>query len=146
MDLSDRVFITAAGEKMPLSKAGQDPLIESFVDIAERLYRSSDLGCIDFAECARSLTDYLFRSYNASPETISPEVELRDVAMGIEMAVPCGLIINELISNALKHAFPNGRECEIRIGLSSNEVDQFTYVVSDVGVSVPEGLDLCSTP
>src|SRR5437870_8765583 len=87
--------------------------------IHEQLYQSPNLATIDFAEYVRRLALNLFRSYGADADTVSMALNLEEVVMGIDTAVPCGLIINELISNSLKHAFPPGREGEIRVDLRS---------------------------
>jgi len=71
----------------------------------------------------RETAAQLFRSYNASPEAISLLINAEDVMLPIDTAIPCGLIINELISNVLKHAFPDGRSGEIRIEMKKDEND-----------------------
>ena len=68
-----------------------------------------------------------------------------DVFLGIDTAVPCGLILNELVSNSLKHAFPGGREGEIRIELRLDDDKKFTLMVSDNGVGIPKDLDFRNT-
>jgi two-component sensor histidine kinase len=68
------------------------------------------------------------------------EIEADEVSLGINQAVPCGLILNELMSNALKHAFPAGREGEIRVALGASE-DNVTLVFSDNGVGLPTNMD-----
>jgi two-component sensor histidine kinase len=93
----------------------------------------------------------LFRSYGASPATINLIIEVEQVLLGIDTAVPCGLILNELISNSLKHAFPshwersNGQQGEICIKLRTDGKDQVTLTVSDDGIGLPHGMDLDHT-
>jgi two-component sensor histidine kinase len=69
----------------------------------------------------------------------------KSVVIGIDSAVPCGLIVNELVSNSLKHAFPEGQGGEIHISLHSDDTDTITLVVGDNGVGLPEGLDFHKT-
>ena len=72
-------------------------------------------------------------------------MDLEEVDLGIEIAVPCGLILNELITNAVKHAFPDGRTGEIRIVLQAKEDDTVLLRVSDNGVGLPADLDEAQT-
>ncbi len=100
---------------------------------------------IDFAEYTRKLITSLFHSYAAYPETITLEINADDVFLGIDNAIPCGLIINELVSNCLKHAFPKGKKGKIRVELRSDRDlhagDKFILTLSDNGIGFPKGLD-----
>jgi two-component sensor histidine kinase len=107
----------------------------------ERLYQSQDLARVDFAEYARNLTHHLFRSYGVDPDVIKLKINAEDIFLGIDTAVPCGLIINELVSNSLKHAFPDGTAGEVRIELRADHNGGLTLVVSDDGVGLPEDLE-----
>jgi two-component sensor histidine kinase len=82
----------------------------------------------------------LFRTYETTGK-IALKIDVEDVSLSINSAIPCGLILNELISNSLKHAFPGGREGEIKITLRYIE-DKIELVVSDDGISIPEDLDI----
>jgi two-component sensor histidine kinase/putative methionine-R-sulfoxide reductase with GAF domain len=110
----------------------------------ERLYQSPDLAQIDFAEYIRDLVAHSFRSYRDRSALITLRIDADDVSPGLDTAIPCGLIINELVSNALKHAFPDNRKGEIRIGLHS-ENGQTILTVSDDGVGFPADLDFRDT-
>ena len=68
-----------------------------------------------------------------------------NVEIDIEKAIPCGLIVNELVSNALKHAFPNGAQGEVRVGLLPTLTSRLTLVVSDNGIGFPEDMDFRNT-
>jgi PAS domain S-box-containing protein len=114
--------------------------VRSMALVHEKLYQSENLSMIDFAEYIRSLASNLFRSYRANSSAITLKIHTGDVLLGIDTAVPCGLIINELISNSLKHAFPAGKEGEIRINLRSDN-GTFTLIISDNGVGFPKDLD-----
>jgi two-component sensor histidine kinase/CheY-like chemotaxis protein len=118
--------------------------------IHEQLYHSKDLARIDFAEYARTLTTQLFRSYGIKPGQIELHLALDSVLLGVDQAIPCGLIINELVSNALKHAFspsggnprPIGAPAEIRVALHSEQEDTLVLMVNDTGVGLPQAVDL----
>jgi two-component sensor histidine kinase len=102
------------------------------------------LARIDSAEYVRNLANYLFRSYGVNGNVIKLKINIDDVVLGIDTAVPCGLMLNELVSNSLKHAFPGGRAGEICIGLSLDN-DKFTLMVGDNGVGFPKDLDFRNT-
>jgi two-component sensor histidine kinase len=118
--------------------------VRSMALIHEKLYRSKNLAEIDLGEYVNDLVTHLFRSYKADGKGITLKVQAEDVHLGIDMAVPCGLIINELISNALKHAFPNGRQGEILVELQKNQ-QQVSLHVSDNGIGFPADLDFQNT-
>ena len=111
--------------------------IKSIALIHENLYRSGNLSSVDFGEYVRQLTTHLSRSYGDLWEKITLKINLVDALLTIDKALPCGVIINELISNSLKHAFPDGKTGEICIGLSS-EGDGFRLMVSDDGIGRAE--------
>jgi PAS domain S-box-containing protein len=114
--------------------------IRSMALVHERLYQSPDLARIDFAKYVQSLANYLFRSYGVNTNVIQLKINVDDVFLGVDTAIPCGLIVNELVSNSLKHAFPAGREGEIRIELRSDDEGECILMVSDNGVGFQEGL------
>src|SRR5260221_1832019 len=91
--------------------------IRSMALVHEKLYQSMNLSRIDFADYVRSLGELLFQSSVINRENVKLHVSGRDTFLSIDVAVPCGLIINELLSNALKHAFPEGRSGEIYVHL-----------------------------
>jgi two-component sensor histidine kinase len=120
--------------------------ILSMALIHERLYQSQDLARIDLSEYLQTLSAELIHSYRANAAPIKLKIDAEDVLLNIKKAVPCGLIVNELVSNALKHAFPahqqNGKEPEVRIQLSADPQDRVTLIVSDNGVGFPKDVDL----
>jgi PAS domain S-box-containing protein len=119
--------------------------VRSMALIHEKLYQSDNLAQIDFAEYIRELAGHLFRSYNAAARGIQLDIQSDDIWLNINTAVPCGLILNELIANSLKHAFPKDRRGEIHIRLCTDHDDQLTLRVGDEGIGFPEELDFRHT-
>ena len=115
--------------------------VKSMALIHEKLYNSMNLARINFCDYTRSLAAAIFRSYNTSPRRIRLEVSIGELFFGVDTAIPCGLILNELISNSLKHAFPKGRNGVISISLTAEEGGGFRLIVGDDGVGFPAGLD-----
>ncbi|HXX64773.1 MAG TPA: PAS domain S-box protein [Bacteroidota bacterium] len=114
--------------------------IRSMALIHEKLYQSGSVSRVDFPQYARSLATTLFRSYRSADSNVRLDVEFGNVSLGIDLAVPCGLIINELLSNALKHAFPNGRTGAILLGFTENN-GLITLTIKDDGVGFPASVD-----
>jgi PAS domain S-box-containing protein len=114
--------------------------VRSMALVHERLYRSGNLARIDFAMYLQDVTGELHRSYEASHVRL--ECTTEPVQMDIDMAVPCGLIVNELVSNALKHAFPDGRQGRITVSLKKVDDTHAELAVADDGVGLPGGFDV----
>ena len=114
--------------------------VRSMSLIHEKLYLSNDLTHINFAEYIKSLVMNLFYTYNIKENVIKPILEIDDVNLNMETAVPCGLIISETVSNSLKYAFPNERTGEIYISLKSIE-DKYELIIRDNGIGLPDELD-----
>jgi PAS domain S-box-containing protein len=119
--------------------------IRSMALIHERLYQSSDLSRIEFSQYLRNLAIHLFHSYQADSSRIHLKIDAEEVFLNINTAIPCGLIVNELISNALKHGFPEGRSGQLDIDLRRVPGDRYVLRVKDDGVGFPEGLDFRKT-
>ena len=119
--------------------------IESMALIHEKLYQSKDLAKINFADYIQELATSLFCSYEVNLNAITLKMNIEDVILGIDAAIPCGLIINELVVNSLKHAFPEGKPGEISIDFCSINANEFALVVSDSGIGLPKELDLQNT-
>ncbi|MCA9909263.1 MAG: PAS domain S-box protein [Anaerolineae bacterium] len=119
--------------------------IRSMALVHEQLYRSHDLARIDFSKYIHELTTNLMRSYPNSAGRIQLDVEAETIFLDIDTAIPCGLIINELVSNALKHAFPNNRAGNIHIQFKASDTNQRTLIVRDDGVGFPDGLNVYRT-
>ncbi|NYB52316.1 MAG: PAS domain S-box protein [Methanobacteriaceae archaeon] len=108
--------------------------------IHERLYQSTDLKRIDFGDYIRTLSQELFRTYATGKGNIELKLQVEDVFLDINTAIPLGLIVNELLTNSLKHAFPQEREGEIMVSLISEDGFYF-LIVKDNGVGIPEDFD-----
>ena len=119
--------------------------VRSIALIHEMLYQSKNLSEIDFSIYIQPITTHLMRAYGVDPNRIKLNINVGDVFLDIDSAIPCGLIINELFSNALKHAFPEGREGEVQIDLFQDRNREFTLLISDNGVGLPEGMDFKNT-
>lgn len=115
----------------------------SMVLIHERLYRSEDLKNIDLAEYLGRLASEIFRSYSADSR-IRLKLEIDELKVDVETAVPLGLIVNELLTNAVKHAFPDG-EGTVTVSLRKRN-GTVTLEVSDDGAGFPEDIDWESSP
>ena len=114
--------------------------VKSMALIHETLYQSKDLSRINFAEYLQKLVAHVSRSYRLRPEAVRVNINVNNVSLPIDMAVPCGLIINELASNSLKYAFPEDKRGEINITFGQADA-QYILCVSDTGVGLPDGFD-----
>jgi PAS domain S-box-containing protein len=119
--------------------------IRSMALIHEKLYQSPSLASIDFGEYVKSLTIDLFRTYRGHASGIQLEIKVDEVFLGLDHAVSCGLILNELMTNALKYAFPNGRNGTIWVELHSTPEQILNLRVADNGVGIPSDLDIFNT-
>ncbi|MDI6845498.1 MAG: PAS domain S-box protein [Candidatus Saccharicenans sp.] len=115
--------------------------IRSMALVHERLYRSKDLSRIDFGEYLSMIAQHIFLDQQIKPEQVQLHLEIEPVELNINTAVPLGLIINETITNALKHAFPSGRRGNLWIKLRKINERKAELVVRDDGVGLPEGID-----
>jgi PAS domain S-box-containing protein len=122
-------------EARGIFKESQDRA-HSMALIHERLYRSKDLKHMDFGDYIRKLSMDLFRTYVANSARVQLELEVEDVMIDINTAIPLGLIINELVSNSMKHAFPNAESGKIRVEFKEDG-NSCVLVVSDTGVGFP---------
>jgi two-component sensor histidine kinase len=120
--------------------------VRSMALVHERLYQSPNLAQVEFGKYIEQFTEQLLSTYQPSLGQVVLRVDVQqDVALSIDEAVPCGFILNELVSNALKHAFPNGRSGEICVGLYRKDNGRVTLRVDDDGVGFPETTDVHNT-
>lgn len=115
--------------------------VKSIALIHEKLYRSPELTKIDFAEYVRDLVTDLFRTYGVNQGAVAVRMQVESMSLEIDTAIPCGLIINELVSNVLKHAFPAGRTGHVAIELSPVAPKEYVLTIHDDGVGLPKGYD-----
>jgi PAS domain S-box-containing protein len=131
---------TVNPEYHEILKGGQTR-IRAMSLVHEKLYQSRDLSKIDLAVYIQSLAVNLFQAYLVDPNQVRLETDFEEVPLDINSAVPFGLILNELISNSLKHAFPEGRKGKIRIGVKRGPDDTIILRVADDGIGFPKDLD-----
>ena len=116
--------------------------VRSMALIHEKLYQTEDLARLNFADYSTSLLHALWSSHDILADKVRLNLALAPVMLTIETAVPCGLILNELAGNALKHAFPNGRDGEVTVGLEHDAAPNTACLwVRDNGVGLLPGLD-----
>ncbi len=113
--------------------------------IHEKLYQSKDMAKIDFKNYIRDVTKALFQSYGVDKGNIIPKINIEAISLGIDSAIPCGLIINELVTNSLKHAFPDAKEGEIEISLRPADENMIELTVRDNGIGIPDDVDFRNT-
>jgi PAS domain S-box-containing protein len=114
--------------------------VKSMAMIHEKLYQSLDFSKVDFKGYIFSLTTHLFQTYNTNSENVKLNLDVEDIALNMDTAIPCGLIINELLSNSLKYAFPHGKKGCINIKLKSED-SLLILEIEDNGIGFPEGYD-----
>jgi len=119
--------------------------VEAMAAIHEKLYQSENLARIDFADYIRDLTASLFSTYENRGTGVELSVEADDAWLGVDTAVPCGLILNELVSNALKHAFPDGHGGQLKIQFLNMPDGKLSLCVADNGIGFPPQIDFRNT-
>ncbi len=120
--------------------------IQSMALVHEKLYQSNDLTNINFDHYTQSLINGLIMFYGDQHANISSKVNVDNINLSIDTAIPCGLIINELVSNSLKYAFPDDREGVIKVSLNKTDVkdtdSDYILTVKDNGVRIPDDMDI----
>jgi PAS domain S-box-containing protein len=140
--ISSLVGLQADGSKDETVRAGLRDVtdrVRSMALVHEKLYQSADLSHVDFAEYTRGLLGYLWRAHGAA--TVRLTLDLSPLSLPVDIAVPCGLILNELVGNALKHAFRGRSEGEVTVSLNGSIEGLIRLSVGDNGVGLPEGFD-----
>ena len=115
--------------------------VRSMALVHEKLYQSEDFARINISKYLRSMIVHLFRSYDINANNIQLNIELQDTVLDITKAIPCGLIVNELVTNCLKHSFPDGKSGEIQVKLDEKK-EEHTLIVRDTGIGIPSDVDL----
>jgi PAS domain S-box-containing protein len=130
------------------SETGRDALeecqtrVQAIALIHEQLYQSKDYARVPFSQYVRSLASMVFDTVGISQAVVRLELRIEDVSLAVDRAIPCGLILNELITNALKHGFPEGRIGYVRVELRRQSDGQLLLGVEDDGVGLAERVDV----
>lgn len=120
--------------------------IASMALVHEKMYQSGDLSRINFREYVQELVASLYTSYKVYDGTITLHINIdEDILLGLDTAIPCGLIIHELVSNSLKYAFPESRNGEINIAISEMANNRIALTVSDNGIGLPSNFNFTET-
>jgi two-component sensor histidine kinase len=140
------------------SRKFEDPdILKTFTDtqnrihsmslIHEQLYRSNDFSKIDFSEYIQQLVRSLIRSHGEAGSRIEFSIDVRNVSLPMELAIPCGLVINEIVTNSLKYAFPAHVKTKGRIQIHMAPVKRgwVELVIGDNGIGLPKKLDIAKT-
>jgi PAS domain S-box-containing protein len=107
--------------------------------IHTRLYRTEDLAQIDFREYLESLVRSVAATYNRTGVTLV--VKMEPLLLDVNLGIPCGLIVNELVANSLRHAFPEGRGGTVQVGVSRDDNGRYLLTVADDGIGLSSNLD-----
>jgi len=132
-------------ERMAAPLQDSQSRIRAMAMVHEKLYRSPDLARIDLSSYLSELTNFLIQTFCPPTLRVTPEIDCEDFHLTVESAIPCGLIINELVTNALKHAFKGRSTGALRLRVRQ-EPDETLIEVRDDGVGLPPGLDLNNPP
>ena len=115
--------------------------VRSMSILHERLYQHADLDCIDLEEYFEEICESLYAAYGISNRRITLKLDMPQIKVNIDSAITLGLIVNELVSNSLKYAFPDGQAGVLRIELVKHDSVQYTLTVSDNGRGLPDSFD-----
>jgi two-component sensor histidine kinase len=118
--------------------------IQAMALIHQKLYQSESLAQINFKEYIDGIVSNIFESYGQK-SNIKLDINIEKIPLNIDYAVPCGLIINELVTNSFKYAFPDGRQGIIKISAKSNDNNLIQLSISDDGIGIPKDLDIRNT-
>jgi two-component sensor histidine kinase len=118
--------------------------IQTMSLIHEKLYKSENISDINFASYIRTLLRHLINTYVVKKDQIKLITDIKNISLNIDKTIYCGLIVNELVTNSLKYAFPDNSKGEIKIVF--NKLDgKYTLIVSDNGAGLPENFDIDSS-
>jgi two-component sensor histidine kinase len=120
--------------------------VQAIALIHEKLYQSNDFSRIPFSEYASSLASSVFQANRSSTTKVQLDLAIDDIQLPVDQAIPCGLILNELIGNALKHGFTDGRSGTVRVRFERLHGRELRLTVSNDGVELPSGFETQSSP
>lgn len=112
--------------------------VRSMALVHDRLYHSGNFSAVDFGEYTRELCTDLFSNYAVNPDRIQLSIDIDSIDVGLNQAVPCALILNELVSNSLKHAFPDDHQGVLRIQMRNQNTGGLQLTVADNGIGMPD--------
>ena len=115
--------------------------VHSIALVHEKLYQSKNLSHVDFDDYVHVLVESLFHAHEAVERGILPVIHVDEMKLAVDAAVPCGLIINELVTNALTHGFPDGKTGSVQVALRRIGPDRIELQVTDDGVGLPADVD-----
>ena len=116
--------------------------IKSMALIHEKLYQSNNMANINFPEYINSLISNIENSYSFKMDKVRINKHIEDICFNIDIAIPLGLVINEIITNSYKHAFPNGLEGEINLEIINKSDGEYVVTINDNGIGLPPGFDI----
>ena len=111
--------------------------IHSMALLHETLYRTGNFAAVNLADYLRQLATHHFHAQNSAPERVRLALDLSPTMVGLDEAIPCGLIVNELLTNALKHGFADGRSGVVQLTVGSAPDDRVRLQVADDGIGLP---------
>ena len=114
--------------------------LRSIALVHERLYESESLARIEFGSYIQRLLISLFHTFEVKESNIQLEMNIGSISLDISTAIPLGLIINELVSNSLKHAFPEGRKGKIKLDFQKDDNNSCSLIIKDNGVGLPKNI------
>ncbi len=116
--------------------------IKSMAFIHESLYQKEDFAAVNFAEYLQNLCNNLKYSYMSPDRNITVDFDIEEISLSLDSAIPCGLIVNELVSNCFKYAFKNQSTGSIKVSLAKDKNNNKLLVVHDSGQGLPQGLNI----
>ncbi|QUH22422.1 PAS domain S-box protein [Methanobacterium alkalithermotolerans] len=132
---------TQEEEAQEFCRVSQDR-VRSMALIHEKLYKSPNISRINFYDYVKSLTEALFYNYTTHPGIVQLNLDIDNISLDLDTAIPCGLLLNELITNSLKYAFPDGNKGTITIKFKSLPSGEYQLVIGDDGIGLPPGFNL----
>jgi PAS domain S-box-containing protein len=145
LSLLDLQSLTIRDKKMLGGIKDIQNRIRSIALVHEKLYQSKDLSNVNLKNYIQEVTNALIKSYEGSKHRISLILDIDYIFISLDTITTCGLIVNELVSNSLKYAFPNNRKGKIKIAIHATDGDKMELQISDDGIGLPEGLDFRNT-
>jgi two-component sensor histidine kinase len=121
------------------------PKIYTMSLVHTQLYEEKRFDQIDMKSHIRQLVNHLSQVYSGRGRSVSPTIQPCDVLLTVEQAIPCALVLNELVSNVFKHAFREAEQGTMEVSIQNSDHDTVTIRVKDDGVGIPEQLDIDKT-